>query len=108
MVRAGRLSERVIIQTSTEARDSLGQAIPTWTTFATRWASIEPLRGDELFKAQTINAELTHQVRIRYIAGVTPKMRVLYGTRILRILQVADVFEEHRELVLLCAEWVTT
>jgi SPP1 family predicted phage head-tail adaptor len=86
----------------------LGQAIPSWGTHATRYAEVAPFSGSERFQAQTVNAEIIHEVRMRYKSGVTPKMRVLYGTRILRIERIIDEREEHRELVLLCSEWVTT
>jgi SPP1 family predicted phage head-tail adaptor len=82
--------------------------IQTWATYATRYAEVAPFSGSERFQAQTVNAEIIHEVRMRYKSGVTPKMRVLYGTRILRIERIIDEREEHRELVLLCSEWVTT
>jgi SPP1 family predicted phage head-tail adaptor len=108
MVRAGRLRERVTIQEATETRDSFGQAVATWATHATCWASVEPFSGSERFQAATLNAEILYEVRIRYDSEITPKMRLLYGTRILRIERIIDEREEHRELVLLCAEWVVT
>jgi len=108
MVRAGRYRERITIQTPTETRDSLGQAIPSWGTYATRYAEVAPFSGSERYQADTVNAEIIYEVRMRYAAGVTPKMRVLYGTQILRIARIIDEREEHRELVILCAEWVVT
>ena len=37
----GMLNERVIVQQSTDAANSLGETIQTWATFATVWAGID-------------------------------------------------------------------
>ncbi len=108
MARAGRYRERITIQTPAETRDSLGQAIPAWATYDTRWAEVAPFSASERFGAQTLNAEIRHEVRMRYLSGLTPKMRLLYGSRVLRIVSIIDEREEHRELILLCSEWIET
>ena len=108
MVRAGRYRERVTIQQATEAANSLGEMIETWGTYATRFAEVAPFSGSERFQAQTLNAEILHEVRMRYVSGVTPKMRLLYGIRVLKIERIIDEREEHRELVMLCSEWADT
>jgi SPP1 family predicted phage head-tail adaptor len=106
-MRAGDLNRRVTLQTATETQDGAGQPIPAWSDVATVWAAVEPLEGRELFAAQQINAEAIVMVRIRYRPGVRPKMRVLYGSRLLGIISVIDPGERHEELRLLCSEVVT-
>ena len=103
-MRAGTLRHKVIIQVGTEAQDGFGGVTLTWATFATVWAAIEPISGKEFFDSQQVNAEVTTRIRIRYLASVTPKMRVLHGARIYRIESTVDLNERTRELHLMCVE----
>ncbi len=105
-MRAGRLNQKITIEQVTESRTGSGAVQETWNAFATVWASVEPLNGREYFQAQQETATVTTRIRIRYLAGVTPKMRVNYDNRIFDIESVIDVNERHRELVLMCKERV--
>jgi head-tail adaptor len=60
-----------------------------------------------LESAEALEARLTHEVRIRYIEGVTPKMRIIHGTRALEIVSVANDMEMDEVLVIQAKE-VTT
>ena len=89
-MRSGELRFRLTIERATEARDSLGQAIETWTTFAVVPGALRPLSGRErLLSAQPV-AETTHRARIRYLSGVTPKMRISFAGKVYHITYVAD------------------
>ncbi len=105
-MRAGNLRNKVIIQQATEAQDTFGEPDVSWSTFATVWASIEPLRGDEYFTAQQTGASISHRVRMRYLDGVLPKMRILWGERVLEITSVLNVYERNRNMELMCFEVV--
>jgi SPP1 family predicted phage head-tail adaptor len=48
----------------------------TWGTFATVWGEINPLIGREYLEARQEGAELPVKIRIRYLIGVEPTMRV--------------------------------
>ncbi len=102
----GKLRHRVTIQQQAQTRDEYGGVVTTWQTFADRWAAIEPLSGRELFAAQQLANTVSIRVRLRYLAGVTPAMRVLYGTRTFSIQAVINVEERNEELQLLCEEVV--
>lgn len=103
-INAGALRHRVTIQKATESINEKGETVPTWETFATVWAAVEPLRGREYFQSNAIQSELTTRIRIRYLAGVNPHMRVLYNGRTFHIQAVIDVDERHREMQLMCIE----
>jgi SPP1 family predicted phage head-tail adaptor len=105
-VKIGKLRHRITIEQVTETQDIDGSVIETWTTFATAQASIEPVSGREYFAAQSTQAEVTHRIRLRYLSGVTPKMRVNYNSRIFDILSVININERNRELQLMCRESV--
>jgi len=75
---AGALDQRVTIETPSANVDVLGQRVETWTTFATVWAQAEPLRGRDFFAAGQTQDQAEVRFRIRYLAGVTAAMRVLW------------------------------
>jgi SPP1 family predicted phage head-tail adaptor len=103
-MRAGRLRHQITIQQSTPAQNAKGEPIDSWGTFATVWASIEPIGGGERFAADQVIADATHRVTIRYTAGVEPKMRVLFGSRVFDIREVRNLEERNRTMELTCRE----
>ena len=105
-MKIGKLRHRIAIEQVAEIQDSDGSVIETWSAFADVQASIEPISGREYFAAQTTQAEVTHRFSLRYVSGVTPKMRVKYGSRIFDILSVINVNERNRELQLMCRECI--
>ncbi len=102
----GQLDRRVTIQQVTDGRDEYQGPTKSWSTFATVYARVVPLEGHELFAARRVNAKMSHRVELWYLAGVTPKMRVLDGSQELEIESVIRPPERREELHLLCTEWV--
>jgi len=105
-VRSGIYRHKITIQQPTESVDAFGQAIKSWSTYAQPFAAVEPLRGREYFASQQFNAEITTRIRLRYLSGVTPKMRVSFDGRIYNIQSIIDVSERNRETHLMCSEGV--
>jgi len=103
-MRAGKLRHQIVIEQSTEARNSVGEVTASWATFATVRASVEPMQGRESFVASQDLAERTVRFRIRYLAGITPKMRVSYDSRTFDIQSVVNREERNRETHILCRE----
>ena len=85
MIRAGNLRHRIQLQEPTETRDAHGQAVKTWTTKATVWASVEPLRGAEAIIQHQYAATQIEEVTIRHRSDVTTDWRILHNDRILEI-----------------------
>lgn len=105
-MRSGALRQRITIQQKSVTRNSFGEEIVTWPTFATRWAEVTPVSGREFIEQSRGEAAVSHRVRIRYTAGVKPQMRVLFEGRILSIEAVLNQQEANREQVLMCTELV--
>jgi len=104
----GKMNKRIIIQRiKTSPQNAYGEPIDEWETFATVWASIEPLQASEFWAQEQIQSEIKIRIRIRYLSGVTSKMRVLHGERILVIESVIEPKEAHKEMQLMCSEGVT-
>lgn len=75
-MRAGTLRHLLQIQTPVDVRDDIGGVRQDWSTVATVWGGIEPLRGRELEAARQIEARITHTVTLRYHAAVEPTARL--------------------------------
>lgn len=101
-----KLRHRVTIQNKVTLPDGYGGVTSTWQDVATVWASVEPLNGRELYAAQQVKAELSHRVRIRYMSGIKPEMRIAFDNRTFEIEAIIDPEERHESLELLCSEVV--
>jgi SPP1 family predicted phage head-tail adaptor len=66
-MRAGRLRHRLIFEESTETASpsGSGEMLKTWNEVGTRWGSVDPLSGKELFTAQQTSSRVSHRITIR-------------------------------------------
>jgi SPP1 family predicted phage head-tail adaptor len=79
-MRIGRLDERITIESYTEANNAMGEPGKTWTTLATVWANVRPLRGSERFVAQQVHAERTLVFTIRHRSDIDETMRIVHDS----------------------------
>lgn len=105
-MKIGKLRHRITIQEYTVSQDSYGAGIESWADRATAYASVSPISGKELYTAQQLHAEVTTKITMRYMDGITPKMRVFFNSRSFEILSVLNFEERNVELNLLCKELV--
>lgn len=103
-MRAGLLRHRVVIQTATATKDSIGGDVETWATLAEVWGEVRPLSGREALEAQRITSTASHFITIRYRADVTALMRVVWRGRVFEISQVQNTDGRDTSLVLWCSE----
>ena len=106
-MRAGQLRHFVTVQQVTETQDASGQPIESWATYIQRWASVKPLSGDsrELFTSAQRWPEVEVKITLRgdeTTRLITPKMRVLFGTKIYNILAAVDIEERGIKIELMC------
>lgn len=74
---AGSLRHRIIIQQQTETQNQDTGAVQiSWTDLARVWSSIEPLSSRDFVAAQSEQSKVIARITIRYMAGVTSKMRI--------------------------------
>lgn len=113
-MRAGKLRHKVAIQefaVGSPQQKPSGEPDGVWADvdgLSSISASIEPLKGRELFAAQEHHSEVEVRVRIRYRAGITAAMRVAHGGLYYDIVAVLDPELRHVELELLCKQGVTS
>jgi SPP1 family predicted phage head-tail adaptor len=81
MIRAGSLRHQIALQAPAAAQAPDGQvnAVDAWTTYATAWASVEPLSGRELAEADQIRGVSQFRVRLRYSGIIRLRDRILWG-----------------------------
>lgn len=103
-MRVGKLRHLVTIQQPVEASNEYGEPETSWLIYAQVQASIEPLQGREFLASAGVRSEVTTRIRMRYVEGVTTKMRVLFGDRAFDISAVINVDERGRELQLMVVD----
>ena len=101
-MRAGQLRHTIIIQQVTETNTG-GVITNVWSEYDVVRAGIESgaarFAGSEFWAAQQVQDEDVVVFRIRYLSGVTQKMRVLYGYKAYDIKGVQDVKGRGREMI---------
>ena len=93
-----------MLQPDYAAPNALGERVPTLTTWRPVYAEVSTIKAREVDTAKTFAQAVTHVIRIRYLAGVEPTMRVAFGSRQFAINGIIDVDERHVELRLFCTE----
>jgi SPP1 family predicted phage head-tail adaptor len=105
MMDAGTLRERVTVQQATESRNRLGESVLEWATFADVWANVQGVSAREFLLAGQQQVELSHRVKMRYLTGLTSKMRLSWRGRTLEIISILE--HENRSIhELICQEAV--
>ena len=82
-MRGGALRHVITLQSQAEVADGNGDVSLAWTDFATNVpASYLSGPGREFMAAEAIRAEIPGRFEIRYMAGVTAKMRVVWDGQV--------------------------
>lgn len=98
-MRAGRLRHNATIQSNTQTRSNSGEMVDAWGTFvASWWCEIVQVAGGESFRGRQVHANADSVASGRYVAGVTPQMRLTHSGRTYQILSVNDVEKRGVEL----------
>lgn len=99
-------TRRLVIRQATTTTEATGQVTQSWSTVATVWASIHPVKAEETWRDEQLRATVTHKITIAYRADVTPQMRGTYGGRTFRFISVVNRDEANVELEIMAAEVV--
>jgi len=100
----GELTKRMELQANAYTKGTDGAKVDAWTTLATIYAGLFPLRGREFFQSQAVQSELSHRIRIHFRRNVRPEMRMKYGNRIFDIQAIINPEEANMYLDLMCRE----
>lgn len=100
----GQMRQRLTLQSETSVGDGAGGYVLSWSDVATVWADIAPHDGRKIYTAGHLEPRITHELRIRYLSGITADMRATCGTHIFNIHAVIDIDGRKRFLKLLVEE----
>lgn len=106
-MRAGKLRHLVTIQANTPTQAADGSLVDGWATFSTAAnlpADIRTEGGREFWRQRQMNSELTHEVIIRYFAGIRANMQVVWGARTFQVSAVINDEAKKRFTRLVCKE----
>ena len=116
-MRAGTLKQRIVVQTKTEVSDGMGGATVTFPEkdWVEVWASVIPLRGEELVEAMKLEGKVTHRIDMRYrrelysLLAPSPVVKRIYWekrNRYFNIRSVINVREANEKLEVMVEEEV--
>jgi head-tail adaptor len=115
MVRAGPMRHVARIERQTAEQDAAGQPVRTWITHAERRAAVERAVGTEVWASAQRQGRVPVVVRMRYVAGLLPGMRLVLvdfasgqaaTEKVHNILSVVDQEGRHEELLITAEELV--
>lgn len=105
-MKAGDLRERITVQAYTETKNSLGEMVPVYDqTFAEVWASVQGVTAREFLLAGQQQTEISHRIRMRYLTGLTQRMRIVWRGRTMEIVSILE-HANRSEHELLCQETI--
>ncbi len=105
---AGKYNQYMVLEKPTQsAASASGQVTDTWAEVASLWCSLWPVRGEEYFARDQVQAETTHVMRTWWRDDVAfdTTMRFRLGTsRLFHIESFINVNEANRELEFMVQE----
>ena len=99
-MKAGRLRDQIVIQQKAiTSYDDNNAPVLTWTNYATVWSEFSPARGNEQLVAAQLRNVQTFIVTIRYMAGLSTKMRIVFNNENYNIENIEDSIRRNREFI---------
>lgn len=98
---AGRYRESIVIQQPTPAANAAGQDEPTWSTYVTRRADVEALRGRESDDDYIRRAVQPYHIRIRSDSEtrlIKPQWQLTYDGATLQI-EAAELHDDEIRII---------
>ena len=94
MMDIGRLNKRITLMKFAETTDSMGQETQALIPVATIWGDLRPVRGNEYYEVQKIQAKVSHKLYIRYhaaYADIDSNWFIRYGNEEFDVVSVINV-----------------
>ena len=109
MIQAGKLRHSVDVYKRGKTRSASGAATTSLLLIGSRRARIRTISGGETVRGEQVQADLTHEIQMRYWEDVTTEMSLTYtdprkGDRTFEIERIINVDERNVEMLLQCKE----
>ena len=103
-INAGELDRRLTIQEPSGVPDEYGQTPDTWVdVYANIPCGVTFIKGGEVWETTQDVGNLTTDFKIRYFAGITPRMRIVFEGEYYDIKRVIEV--TRRKGYVIQAQW---
>lgn len=105
MLQAGKLDQRITLQTKTVGKGASGGIVSSWAEFISVWADVRHLSGNERSATNAGGGQVAQartEFGIRYRPGITAQMRVLYRGAVYNIVHVNNIRGGNERIVLTC------
>jgi len=103
-INSGELDRRITIQEPTGAKDEFGHETNTWQDVHTNIpCGVTFIKGGEVWESVQDVGNLTTDFKIRYIAGITPRMRLVFEGETYDIKRVIEI--TRRKGYVIQAQW---
>lgn len=79
MIDRGKLDRKIVIEEPTDAKNTQGEDVITWSTFHTAFASLLKFTGNEREQASKETSLRKTKFLITFFAGINEEMRIVYG-----------------------------
>ncbi|WP_426043697.1 phage head closure protein [Caulobacter sp. DWR3-1-2] len=93
-MKAGDLDRRITLQPRVLTKDPFNADVETWPDLTTVWASYEPVKDGERFRANETAATITARFQIRWsglVASLSPADRLNFDNRSFDIVAVKEI-----------------
>ena len=102
-INPGKYNKKISFLKHVSGKDDYGEPIDSWEVFKVdKWASKDPLLGNEYFTALTNDTKVEVKFNTRYMDGITNEMRIQHGSEIYEILSAIDVKSAKVEILCYC------
>lgn len=102
MINPGKYNQKIKILQQVTGRDDYGSPINTWEVLKNKWASKNPLLGNEFFSSLTTDTKVEVKFNMRYDKDIKNEMRIQHGADVFEILSAIDVNTAHVETLCYC------
>lgn len=101
---SGKLRHVLTIEQPTETKDASGRVSVAWSTFATAYGSLASSSYKYQVMAESSKLIASHVITIRYLDGLTERMRLKLGSRTFSIISIKEDSTTKRDFVILAYE----
>lgn len=91
-MKSGNFDRSIIIEQVSLSNDTFGSSqTESWSTFATVWAEVLPVQAVEDFRSQERYSIQRNEFKIRWLSGLTPRMRINYDSKYWKITGIKEI-----------------
>lgn len=95
----GRLNKRVTFFIVEQSVDEMEQDCVKWKEHCTVWATVTPVKSNEIKNAGKVEPEVSYKIYIRYRKDIETNMNIRYSGKILEMTAPAIDLDERHELL---------